>query len=221
MKVTLRFSSHIESGSNNPGIHMQGLPRATKSLNAANQHRVHFANCSNEQWHTVQRPSLGGWGSVNSGFTLVHKQLTEMPDLITVKKPQLLKKYTYATGLAATQPLNSPSTPEPLASAASYSDSPQIWLFCATAQTLCNDTTCIQLTSIESLLVKTLTQRDERVCSKQELIIGINKNTHSYSGLEMSLSRLQSKFKGVFAERLFRSVRNRGYCLVQDVQAIN
>ncbi|HBP47474.1 hypothetical protein CJU75_15540 [Pseudomonas fragi] len=91
-------------------------------------------------------------------------------------------------------------------------------MFCSTAHRLCNNNTCIQLTAIESLLIKTLAKRDERICSKQELIIGINKDTYSYSGLEMCLSRLQSKFKGVFGERLFRSVRNRGYCLVQDVQ---
>ncbi|MQT64287.1 hypothetical protein GHO42_14490 [Pseudomonas sp. FSL R10-0056] len=91
-------------------------------------------------------------------------------------------------------------------------------MFCSVAQHLCNNTSCIPLTAIESLLIKTLTQKDERICSKQELIIGINKDTYSYSGLEMCLSRLQNKFKSVFGERLFRSVRNRGYCLVQDVQ---
>ncbi|ARQ76947.1 hypothetical protein B6D87_09525 [Pseudomonas fragi] len=91
-------------------------------------------------------------------------------------------------------------------------------MFCFTAQYLCNNTACIQLTAIESLLIKTLTQTDERICSKQELIIGINKDAYNYSGLEMSLSRLQNKFKSMFGERLFRSVRNRGYCLVQDVK---
>jgi len=58
----------------------------------------------------------------------------------------------------------------------------------------------------------------ERVCGKQELIAGINKDAQAYSGLEMCLSRLQNKFRKTFEERLFRSVRNRGYCLVQDVK---
>lgn len=71
------------------------------------------------------------------------------------------------------------------------------------------------------MLIQTLSRSDERICAKQELIIGIKKDAYSYSGLEMCLSRLQSKFKGAFGERLFRSVRNRGYCLVQDVQIIN
>ena len=62
---------------------------------------------------------------------------------------------------------------------------------------------------------------EARVCSKQELIFGINKDANSYSGLEMCLSRLQSKFKNAFGERLFRSVRNRGYCLVQEVRNSN
>jgi len=70
------------------------------------------------------------------------------------------------------------------------------------------------------MLIQTLTRSNERVCSKQELILGINKDAYSYSGLEMCLSRLQSKFRRAFNERLFRSVRNRGYCLVQDVQII-
>jgi len=37
--------------------------------------------------------------------------------------------------------------------------------------------------------------------------------------LEMCLSRLQEKFKRVNdGERLFRAVRNRGYCLTQKIK---
>ncbi|KQB52593.1 hypothetical protein AQS70_13875 [Pseudomonas endophytica] len=71
------------------------------------------------------------------------------------------------------------------------------------------------------MLINTLAHSSVRICSKQELIAGINKDPQSYSGLEMSLSRLQKKFRDAFKERLFRSVRNRGYCLVQDVKASN
>lgn len=84
-----------------------------------------------------------------------------------------------------------------------------------------NSSTCIQLTGIEALLIKTLTLSTERICSKHELICGIGKDPHAYSGLEMCLSRLQNKFRDAFNERLFRSVRNRGYCLVQDVKITN
>lgn len=77
----------------------------------------------------------------------------------------------------------------------------------------------ISLTTIESLLLKQLVLSHRRVCSKQELILAINRDPSSYTGLEMCLSRLQGKFNNAYGERLFRSVRNRGYCLVQDVKA--
>lgn len=98
---------------------------------------------------------------------------------------------------------------------------PEELFFRLAAQELCNTEHRIQLTAIESLLVITLLQSDTRVCSKQELITSINKDIFSYSGLEMCLSRLQSKFRSEFGERLFRSVRNRGYCLVQEVRIID
>ncbi len=99
-----------------------------------------------------------------------------------------------------------------------YSPPSQTWFFNFAARELCNTTACIQLTAIEVLLINTLTLSTVRICSKQELITGINKDPVAYSGLEMCLSRLQDKFRQAFNERLFRSVRNRGYCLVQDVK---
>ena len=98
---------------------------------------------------------------------------------------------------------------------------PQTWFFSFATRELCNATTCIKLTAIESLLIKTLTLSTERICAKQALILGIDKDPQSYSGLEMCLSRLQSKFRAAYNERLFRSVRNRGYCLVQDIKIIH
>ena len=105
------------------------------------------------------------------------------------------------------------TTPDP-----AYSPLSQTWFFDLAARELCNTTARIQLTAIESLLINTLVLSTERICSKQELIAGINKDPLAYSGLEMGLSRLQHKFRTAFDERLFRSVRNRGYCLVQDVK---
>lgn len=96
--------------------------------------------------------------------------------------------------------------------------SPQTWFFSFDARELHNTKARIHLTAIEALLIQTLTLSTERICSKQELIVGIGKDPHTYSGLEMCLSRLQNKFRDSFYERLFRSVRNRGYCLVQDVK---
>lgn len=105
------------------------------------------------------------------------------------------------------------STPPPV-----FSPSPQTWFFSYTGRELRNETARIQLTAIEALLIRTLALSTERICSKQELISGIGKDLNTYSGLEMCLSRLQNKFRDSFDERLFRSVRNRGYCLVQDVK---
>lgn len=108
------------------------------------------------------------------------------------------------------------STPPPSA----FSLSPKTWYFSFAARELQNENTRIQLTAIEALLIKALAFSAERICSKQDLISGIGKDPHTYSGLEMCLSRLQNKFRDCFDERLFRSVRNRGYCLVQDVKVV-
>ena len=99
-----------------------------------------------------------------------------------------------------------------------HTSPPQTWFFNLASRELSNDTAGIHLTTTESLLINTLVLSTERICSKQELITGIKKDSHSYSGLEMCLSRLQNKFRATYNERLFRSVRNRGYCLVQDVK---
>lgn len=92
------------------------------------------------------------------------------------------------------------------------------WVFDFTARELRTAHVCIHLTSTESLLIKTLILSHSRICSKQQLILGMDKDIHRYSGLEMCISRLQNKFKDAFGERLFRSVRNCGYCLVQDLK---
>ena len=211
MKVTLRFSAYIPANNSNLFALTPGWPWVNNQHRPANE-------SSSQQLHTVHLASWGCWLNKHPGLTSAHKYTGEAASLITVRKPHLLKFNTYSPHPAVTPALDSATTPPALEPAAHYSDSPDIWLFSATAQQLCNDSHCIALTAIEALLIKTLTRRDERVCSKQELIIGINKDTYSYSGLEMCLSRLQNKFKAVFGERLFRSVRNRGYCIVQDVQ---
>lgn len=96
---------------------------------------------------------------------------------------------------------------------------PEAWSFSLNKRQLFSAKAQIPLTTIESLILKQLVLGDRRVCSKEELILGINRDPSHYSGLEMCLSRLQDKFINVYGERLFRSVRNRGYCLVQEVTA--
>ena len=83
---------------------------------------------------------------------------------------------------------------------------------------LSNNTVTLSLTKTESLLINQLIVSDHRVCSKSELIECINRDPMYYSGLEMCLSRLQGKFVKAYGERLFKSVRNLGYCLIQDLK---
>ncbi|SDU57131.1 helix-turn-helix domain-containing protein [Pseudomonas psychrophila] len=206
MKVTLRFS---------------------RNINAVNDHysktrlRSAATEFNDTYWHTPHILTPGSWSSAQPGTTSQYKYATDLCSLMTTKKPHLLKKHPTPTGISAIPTLKATASPATRSASVQYSNSPEVWLFCSASHSLCNNSTCIQLTAIESLLVQTLSRSDERICSKQELILGINKNTHSYCGLEMCLSRFQSKFKGAFGERLFRSVRNRGYCLVQDVQIID
>ena len=83
---------------------------------------------------------------------------------------------------------------------------------------LIKDDVEIVLTSLEAKLLTKMLHHDDRVVSKADLIRSIGREPEHYRGLEMCLSRLQEKFKGAnHGERLFRSVRNRGYCLIQKI----
>ena len=207
MKVTLRFS---------------------RNINAVNDHysktrlRSAATEFNDTYWHTPHILTPGSWSNAQPCTTSQYKYATDLCSFMTTKmKPHLLKMYPTSTGISAIPTLKATASSATRSASVQYSNSPEVWLFCSASHSLCNNSTCIQLTAIESLLVQTLSRSDERICSKQELIIGIKKDAYSYSGLEMCLSRFQSKFKGAFGERLFRSVRNRGYCLVQDVQIID
>jgi DNA-binding winged helix-turn-helix (wHTH) protein len=85
---------------------------------------------------------------------------------------------------------------------------------------LLKDNVAISLTGLETALVRKMLSHEERVVSRDDLIISIGREPEQYRGLEMCLSRLQDKFKSASnGERLFRAVRNRGYCLIQEVVA--
>jgi hypothetical protein len=78
----------------------------------------------------------------------------------------------------------------------------------------------ISLTGLETALVRKMLHHEARVVSRDDLILSIGREPEQYRGLEMCLSRLQDKFKSASnGERLFRAVRNRGYCLIQEVVA--
>ncbi len=94
------------------------------------------------------------------------------------------------------------------------------WWFNDVDCTLTQNGITVGLTRTECWLLSLLAFSSERVISKEALIAGLGKDPSHYNGLEMSLSRLQSKFGQCSGgERLIRSVRNRGYCLAQAVRA--
>lgn len=212
MKLTLSFTSPASPANDYLTAQHSSAPQA------ASTHRPAGYLADASTGHHLA--SWGYWVNTQLGLMTANKNASVLHNLIRLKKPYILNNHLYSSGLTTIPTLKPTLTPSHNI-VSRYSSSPDIWSFCFAEQVLCNSTECIQLTSIESLLIKTLSCNDERICSKQELILGINKTPSTYSGLEMCLSRLQSKFRDAFGERLFRSVRNRGYCLVQVVQVID
>jgi DNA-binding response OmpR family regulator len=95
---------------------------------------------------------------------------------------------------------------------------PQCWKLDISNRILFDGANQIHLTNIESMIVRSMLIKEERVISRAELISSIGREPDLYRGLEMSLSRLQIKFKkSAGGGYLFRAVRNRGYCLTQTI----
>jgi DNA-binding winged helix-turn-helix (wHTH) protein len=94
----------------------------------------------------------------------------------------------------------------------------EIWRLSDGSGALSKDGVEIVLTGLEATLLKKILHHDDRVVSKDDLIRSIGREPEHYRGLEMCLSRLQEKFKNASnGERLFRAVRNRGYCVIQKI----
>ncbi|MFW0755468.1 winged helix-turn-helix domain-containing protein [Pseudomonas sp. H11T01] len=94
----------------------------------------------------------------------------------------------------------------------------ETWRLSNSSNALIKDDVEIVLTGLEVTLVTKMLHHEERVVSKDDLIRSIGREPEHYRGLEMCLSRLQEKFKSASnGERLFRAVRNRGYCLIQKI----
>jgi two-component system, OmpR family, response regulator len=80
----------------------------------------------------------------------------------------------------------------------------------------------IALTASEALILKDFVASEQRVLNKADILACLNKDSGNYTGLVMCISRLQGKFKKVSGGAgLFRSVRNRGYCLVQKIELLS
>lgn len=94
----------------------------------------------------------------------------------------------------------------------------EIWILSPKDPSLKTNHHKINLTQTELILITKIHQNQERVTSKEDLIKSIGRDPETYTGIEMCLSRLQKKFRKFNTEEhLFRSVRNRGYCLVQII----
>jgi hypothetical protein len=94
----------------------------------------------------------------------------------------------------------------------------ETWRLSDVSGALVKDDVEIALTGLEATLLKKMLHHDDRVVSKDDLIRSIGREPEQYRGLEMCLSRLQEKFKTASnGERLFRAVRNRGYCVIQKI----
>ncbi|WP_312496584.1 winged helix-turn-helix domain-containing protein [Pseudomonas cremoris] len=117
------------------------------------------------------------------------------------------------------RPTNNHTPPQDISPDRTQLHAQDFWLLTQHDRTLVKGGLRISLTSIESALIKKMLHHEERVVSKDELIRNIGREPEQYRGLEMCLSRLQEKFKRANdGERLFRAVRNRGYCLTQKIK---
>ncbi|MGF7111314.1 winged helix-turn-helix domain-containing protein [Pseudomonas laurylsulfatiphila] len=94
----------------------------------------------------------------------------------------------------------------------------QTWALNKPQRLLSNNLTIINLTRTECVVLDLLASCKERVVSNEEILMKLNKDPYNYKGLPMCLSRLQAKFKRFTkGDRLLRSVRSRGYCLIQTI----
>lgn len=224
MKVTLNVFSYIAHiyESIPEDINSISLPYKEKTA-IGHQPRNAAPGYTDKRKCALGAHTYGAWNSrLSRRQASVAASNSEIQGLSATKKTHGLNTHSYSPSVFApvllslrttlSVPMTSNQSPTPLAS------SPGVLLFSFAARELGDAAKRIQLTAIEAMLIRTLMLSESRICSKHELILGIDKDTHSYSGLEMCLSRLQNKFRGAFGERLFRSVRNRGYCLVQDVK---
>jgi len=95
---------------------------------------------------------------------------------------------------------------------------PECWWLSASEYSLNKAGRKIKLTVTEHKILLAFISSNWRVLSRDDLIRLLNKNPDTYTGLEMCLSRLQQKFCSEWGDcRLLRAVRNRGYCLVQNI----
>ncbi|MCY1281651.1 hypothetical protein D3C76_976900 [compost metagenome] len=95
---------------------------------------------------------------------------------------------------------------------------PHVWKLLPANRTLAGQHHSLHLTGTELRLLTGFVECGKRVLSKSEMVALLQKDPDTYKGLEMSLSRLQTKFRlGCGGQDLLRAVRNRGYCLVQEL----
>ncbi|WP_405121677.1 winged helix-turn-helix domain-containing protein [Pseudomonas petroselini] len=76
----------------------------------------------------------------------------------------------------------------------------------------------ISLTRTERDVIVIISNCSGQPVKNETIIERIHKDPDNYKGLCMCMSRLQAKFKkSSYGDKLFRSVRNRGYYLTQYI----
>jgi DNA-binding response OmpR family regulator len=91
------------------------------------------------------------------------------------------------------------------------------WTLIKNSGLLVDGEVAIALTKMECSLLDLFTISEDRAI-KSDVIVRFLKKPYDYSGLCMAVTRLQRKFKdSTDGDKLFASVRNCGYCLVQKI----
>jgi DNA-binding response OmpR family regulator len=95
----------------------------------------------------------------------------------------------------------------------------KIWYLTPHGRELMLGDCTIRLTLSESKIVSLFLSSQGRIASNESIAAELNRINGNYTGLPMIMSRLQRKFSTASGgEKLFRAVRNRGYCLIQELR---
>lgn len=146
---------------------------------------------------------------------VAHRIEHETQKILATLEAEWLAEQTEGRTSVTPTPAELSNRPREQEDGALYSE---VWQLDNDHSVLIKENVEINLTGLEATLVRKMLHHEDRVVSRDELILSIGRQPEQYRGLEMCLSRLQDKFKSASkGERLFRAVRNRGYCLIQEV----
>jgi DNA-binding winged helix-turn-helix (wHTH) protein len=92
------------------------------------------------------------------------------------------------------------------------------WMLKKSSHTIADSEVTINLTNMEFAVIKLFTQNPAEPLKNDTIISQLEKCLDNYKGLCMCISRLNKKFKkATDGDRIFISVRNRGYKIKQKI----